>query len=147
MNKIKNYTSSVPPERSVTQIEKRLVAHGARNIMKEYGAEGGLAGIAFIVNAHGKDMPFKIPARIDRVEKRLRESVRRPRNGTISRIKDQAQRTAWKILADWVDIQMSLIDLDQVEMLEVFLPFVYDVGRKQTFFEKIKDGNLKLLKE
>jgi hypothetical protein len=142
---IKNYTSGVPPERSVNHIEKSLVGHGARNILKDYDASGTLSGIAFIVEINGKSMPFKIPARVGRVEARLKEGIKRPRNGTMAKLKYQASKTAWKLLADWVDIQMSLIDLDQVEMLEVFLPYAYDAGKKQTFFEKVKEGSIKLL--
>jgi hypothetical protein len=40
---------------------------------------------------------------------------------------------------------MTLIDLDQVEMMEVFLPYAYDAAKKQTLFEKVKEGSLKLL--
>jgi len=143
---IKNYTSGVPPERSISHIEKALVAHGAKNILKNYES-GRLTGFAFIVGVNGKDIPFKIPARVDRVEKRLKEAVRRPRTGTMNRITDQAEKTAWKILADWVDIQMALVDLDQVEIMEVFLPYAYDAAKKQTLFDKVKNGSLKLLKE
>jgi len=143
---IKNYTSRVPPERSISHIENALVAHGAKNILKNYDS-GRLTGFAFIVEGNGRDIPFKIPARVDRVEKRLREAVKKPRNGTMDRITDQAERTAWKILADWVDIQMALVDLDQVEIIEVFLPYAWDAFKKQTLFDKVKDGSLKLLKE
>jgi hypothetical protein len=143
---IKNYTSSVPPERSVNHIEKTLVAHGAKNIMKTYTPEAKLGGLFFVISIEGTDRPFKVPARVDRVEKRLKEQVKKPHRGTMERISEQAERTAWKLLADWVDIQMSLIDLDQAEFLEVFLPYV-QTGREQTFFEKIKKDSMRLLNQ
>jgi hypothetical protein len=143
---IRNYTSSVPPERSVNHIEKVLVAHGARNIMKTYTPDAKLGGLSFVISLNGGERPFKVPARIDRVEARLKAIVKKPRRGTMARISEQAERTAWKILADWVDIQMSLVDLDQAEFLEVFLPYV-QIGREQTFFEKIKEGSLRLLEQ
>ncbi len=141
---IKNYTSGVPPERSISHIEKVLVYHGAKNIFKNYES-GNLTGFAFVIRNNGKDIPFKIPARIDRVENRLKETIKKPRKGTMDRVKDQAERTAWKLLADWVDIQMALVDLDQVEIIEVFLPYAYDAAKNQTLFDKVKDGSLKLL--
>ena len=110
---IKNYTSDMPAVRSVNHIEQRLVESGAKNISKLY-LNKRLNGIAFVVSVNGVDMPFRLPARIDRVEKRLSSMVKRPRKGTMDRIVEQAERTAWKLLADWVDIQMSLIELDQV---------------------------------
>jgi hypothetical protein len=142
---IKNYTSTVPAERSVMHIEKRLVAHGAKNILKQYGPTGKLSGVCFIIEVNGQDTPFKIPARVEKAEERLRSQIKKPRAGTMKKIADQAERTAWKIVSDWVDIQMSLIDLDQVELIEVFLPYVYDPSKEQTFFERIKEGGYKLL--
>lgn len=142
---IKNYTSTVPAERSVVSIEKKLVRQKAKNIMKQYGPDGKLDSICFIIEVNGKDMPFKLPAKVNRVQEVLVGLVKRPRKGTLSKVAEQAERTAWKLVADWVDVQMSLIELGQAEFLEIFLPYVYDPSRMQTFFEKIRDGNYKLL--
>lgn len=141
---VKNYTSSVPAFRSVQHIEDRLVAHGARNILKLYENKR-LIGVAFIVDLNGKQMPFRLPARIDKVEQQLKSRIKRPRSGTSGRIVMQAERTAWKLLADWVDIQISLIELQQVQFLEVFLPYVYDHTKEQTFFERLEEGKFRLL--
>lgn len=139
---IKNYTSQVPVNRSVQHIEDRLVKHGAQNILKLY-EEKKLVGIAFIVSVNGEGVPFRLPARVDRVRKQMAGSVRRPRSGTMSRIEEQAARTAWKLLSDWVDIQMSLIELGQVELVEVFMPYIYDHSKGMTLFEKTKeDGSM-----
>ena len=144
---LKNYTSQVPANRSVQKIEDLLVRHGAKNILKLYENKE-LIGIAFIITVNGSDVPFRLPARIDRVEKRLREFIRRPRPGTLDRITDQACRTAWKLLSDWISIQISLIELDQVELIEVFMPYIiYDNQKNQTLFEKMKDSGYSLLLE
>jgi hypothetical protein len=131
---------------SGNHIEDRLVKQGAKNILKIYENEK-LTGIAFIIDMGGKEMPFRLPARVERVEKRLREQVSRPRKETISRISDQASRTAWKLLSDWVDIQMRLIELDQVEFIEVFMPYLYDFNKKITLFEKMKSTGFSLLED
>jgi hypothetical protein len=131
---------------SGNHIEDRLVKQGAKNILKIYENEK-LTGIAFIIDMGGKEMPFRLPARVERVEKRLREQVSRPRKETLSRISDQASRTAWKLLSDWVDIQMSLIELDQVEFIEVFMPYLYDFNKKITLFEKMKSSGFSLLED
>ena len=143
---IKNYTSQVPSKRSVQHIEDRLVNHGAKNILKLF-EKTKLIGIAFIINVNGKEIPFRLPARIDRVEKQLKGFIKRPRAGTLDKITEQAERTAWRLLADWVDVQMSLIELDQVELIEVFMPYIYDVKNEQTFFEKMKNNGFTLLED
>jgi hypothetical protein len=141
---IKNYTSQVPATRSVQRIEDLLVKHGSKNILKLYDQQK-LTGIAFIISIDGRDIPFRLPARVDRVEQRLRKSIKRPRSGTMNKISDQATRTAWRLLSDWVEVQISLIELDQAELIEVFLPYMYDPSKEQTFFEKIKKDGFKLL--
>lgn len=141
---IKNYTSTVPAVKSINWIEAKLVARGAKNILKLYD-DKRLDGIAFIIDVNGKQLAFRLPARIKRIEELFKASVRRPREGTFKNIQDQAERTAWKLLADWVEVQMSLIELQQVEFVEVFLPYVYDPAKQETFFERLKGSGFKML--
>lgn len=143
---IKNYTSQVPASRSLAHIEERLVSHGAKEVLKLYESQK-LTGVAFIVPVNGSDMPFRLPARIDRVEKTLRAAMHRPRPETLKRVAEQAERTAWRLLADWIDVQMSLVELDQVELVEVFMPYIYDYQKQQTFFERMKSTGFAMLED
>lgn len=141
---LKNYTSTVPVERSVAQIERRLVAHGAHDILKLY-EDKKLTGIAFITTIEGQKIPFRIPARVENVRKSMVSSLKRPRKGSVDRASDQAERTAWKLLADWVDIQVSLLELNQAKFMEVFLPYMYDHNKKRTLFERMESDGIKNL--
>lgn len=134
---IKNYTSCVPIEKSVAQIERRLVEHGAHDILKIY-EDRRLVGVAFIATIDGNKIPFRIPARVENVRKVMVSALKRPRAGSVKRATEQAERTAWKLLADWVDVQMSLLELDQAKFMEVFLPYVYNHEDKTTFFERVE---------
>lgn len=135
---LKNYTSEVPASRSIRWIEDKLIRHGAKQILKEYTADNRLKSVAFIIHVNGIELPFKLPARIAECEKVLRGEVRRPRSETYKRIAEQAERTAWKILADWVDAQMAMIELAQVDLLEVFLPYLFDRASRQTFYQSLQ---------
>jgi len=57
---------------------------------------------------------------------------------TKKKIPQQAERTAWKIVADWVDAQLAMVELAQVEILQVMLPYVYDPAKDQTLYEMAK---------
>jgi hypothetical protein len=144
---IKNYTSDVAAVKSVNHIERRLVDNKAKSIMKNYGPDGTLTGIAFIIPTSGQELPFKLPARVDRVEKALLKQVIRPRKETFARIKQQAERTAWKILADWVDIQLAMVELDQTEIAEVFMAYLYNHKKETTFFENWKSNGFTMLED
>lgn len=133
MKKIRNYTSGVPVDRSVSQIEAKLVAAGATNIVKMYENQQ-LAGLVFDLNADGKSFPIRLPARVEQVHEALD-----------SRDFAQSQRTAWKIMLDWIDLQLTLIQLNQAEPLEIFMPYIYDGRSKQTVYELMKANEFKML--
>ena len=57
--------------------------------------------------------------------------------------KDQAERTAWKIVQDWVEVQMSMIQMRQAEMLQVFMPYLWD--GKETFYSRVKGDGFRML--
>lgn len=140
-----NYTSSVSASRSISYIEAKLAGQGAKQIVKFYNDDNRISSIAFTINIDGVEMPFKLPARVEQCEKVLKAKVRRPRSDTFKRITEQAERTAWKIISDWVDVQMAMIELSQVEFMEVFLPYLYSYEKNQTFFETIKERGYKAL--
>jgi len=143
---LKNYTSSVSAARSIAYIEAKLAQNGATQILKEYGKDQRVVGISFLIPVNGKDMFFKLPAKVAQCEKVLRAGLSsRARPETHKKIAAQAERTAWKILCDWVETQMAMVELTQVEIMEIFLPYVYNSVTKTTFFEQIKSTNYKAL--
>jgi hypothetical protein len=141
---MKNYTSSVPVERTISRIEYALANAGARNIIKDY-ANGELTALSFTLCLPGsaKMVPIRLPANAEAVEKVLLSEVKRPRTETLERIRQQSLRTAWKLMQDWVEVQISLIELQGVEALQVFLPYIWD-GRR-TYYAALKDGGFKML--
>jgi hypothetical protein len=142
---IKNYTSGVPAERSINRIEKILVEMGATSVNKQYNKDKKIEAIAFLIIVEGNTIPFKLPAKASEVESVLIKSVKRMTEGTRMRIREQSERTAWKLVSEWVEIQMSMIQLKQADFIEVFLPYVYDYAQNKTFYQSIKDGGFKQL--
>jgi hypothetical protein len=111
-----------------------------------YDDNARVEGICFMIPIDGREMSFKLPANIAKCEEVLLASLsRRARPETKKKIPQQAERTAWKILSDWVEVQMAMIELAQVEILEVFLAYVFDSQEGRTFFEQIKEKKYKAL--
>lgn len=141
--RIKNYTSTIPVDRTISRIEALLVRAGASNIQKDY-REGALNSICFSVDGpNSKQLAVKLPANVDAVYKRMRADIKRPQPGTLNRLKEQSARTAWKLMQDWLEVQISLIQMEQVEFLQIFLPYVWD--GKKTFYAALKAGEFKQL--
>jgi hypothetical protein len=140
---IKNYTSGVPIERTITRIEMALILGGAVGIMKNY-KEGKLEAISFQVPSTEKRLVnIMLPANVEAVYKTLESSMKRPRAETMKRLEEQAQRTAWKLVQDWVEVQMAMIKIQKIELMQVFLSYVWD--GKQTFYSALKANNFKML--
>lgn len=142
---LKNYTSEVPASRSISRIEKMLVEIGAKNINKQY-EDSTLRCITFLVDRRGNTYAFRLPAKVDVVERVLKTAIKRPRENTFARIAQQAERTAWKIVSDWVEVQVAMIQLEQTELEQVFLPYHYYPEDNSTLWDRVSSGDLKLLK-
>ena len=78
--------------------------------MKEYEA-GQVSGVSFAMpNPSGGKVGIRLPANFAGVYEVLRKQVKRPNPQTQQRLHDQSKRTAWKLMQDWVEVQLSLID-------------------------------------
>ena len=144
--KLKNYTSTVNPEKSISEIERFLVEAGASHIAKTY-KNGETVGIIFQMPIpNSGNLLFKLPAKTEAVLELFLAEMKRPHRNTRKKLTDQAGRTAWRILRDWVYAQVSMILLNQAERVEVFLPYLYDGKTDETFYRKIAAGGFKMLR-
>ena len=142
---LKNYTSSVPSINSISKIESKLAEAGATHIAKSY-ENNRPVGMIFQIMIGDKPMTFKLPAKVDKVYDYMINGKRRTNLKSVrDTTKRQADMTAWKILAEWIEIQLSMIKLEQAEAIELFLPYAYDGRTDKTLFEKMKENNYKLL--
>src|SRR4030042_6685814 len=126
---IKNYTSAVPVERTILRIEMALIQGGAIGIMKNY-SDHRLEAISFQIPSLEKRLiSIRLPANVEAVFNVMRCAMRRPRKESLNRLRMQAERTAWKLVQDWIEVQMAMIKMEQAEFRQVFLPYIWDGGR------------------
>ena len=142
---IKNYTTSISVEKTIMEIEKILAKFGACNIYKMYNKEANPIGLAFEVIINDNPMGFKLPMREGKVLEVFKKAVH---NGEIPKRYwndiEQARRTGWRILKDWVDSQIALMEIELVKIHEVFLPYMYDRKTGKTLFELMEAKNFDL---
>ena len=102
----------------------------------------------FQLETNGIPMTFKLPAKADRVYDYMIKSKKMGYKKAVQEtVRTQADRTAWKILSDWVDIQISLVELYQAEPIEVFMQYLYDGKQDKTLFEIAKGNGFRMLTE
>jgi len=129
---LKNYRSGMGIERIFDVIRRSLVEHRAKQIIFEYADDGRVKALVFSLDIAGTLHGFQMPARVERVEKLLY-----PHGDMTPSQKEQAYRTAWANIRDWITAQMALIDTQMVKPEEVFLPYMVTRDGK-TYFETLE---------
>ena len=133
--KIKNATSTTT--RTFDIIQKTLADHGVRQITYDYDGKGKITAIAFCIEIGGDLYPFRLPARVEKVEHLMYSRYATPAQ------KEQAYRTAWANIRDWIAAQLALIDTGMVTAEEIFLPYMIG-NRGNTFYEEMSESHFLL---
>lgn len=131
---IKNYTTTIDVHKSLGEIQGALASHGARKIMIDYDGSGHPIGVTFGIETPDGPRGFCLPANVNGVRAVFSKQKIRAHDG-------QAERTAWRNVRDWVMAQMAIIEAGQVEMEEVFFPYLTD-GRGRTVYQLYQGGHL-----
>ena len=131
---IKNYTTTIDVFQSLGEIQGALASHGARRIMVDYAEDGQPMGVTFGILTPAGPRGFCLPANIEGVRKVFERQKIKAGEG-------QAERTAWRNVRDWIMAQMAIIEAGQVQMDEVFLPYLTD-KHGQTLYQLYQGGQL-----
>lgn len=145
---IKNITSMIKPEKTIMEIERILIDFGARGILKEYSGRR-VDSLSFYIERDGNKIPFKMPMKIESARRMVEQAVK-DRN-LPNKFKDEPFRTekaeivGWRVIKDWIHSQLSLIEIQFADPIELLLAYVYDSKTNKTFFEKIQKNPQMLL--
>lgn len=137
---IKNYTTTINANKTIREIQELLSKHGATAIMTEY-SNGNVTGLSFKIMTPRGEMGVRLPANTDRVLQVLRNQ--RKKNNKVKDTMEQATKTAWRIIKDWIDAQMAILETEMVEMEEIFLPYMIN-NDGQTLYQAFKNNQLML---
>lgn len=131
-----NYTTKVDVYATLGAIQGQLVKHGAKKIMQDYDNDGHITALSFMVDTPAGPRGIRLPANVDAVYAVLiRQKVKCDR--------EQAERVAWRIVKDWVEAQMAILESEMVQMDEIFLPYMLN-NTGQTVFEAYRNNQLAL---
>ena len=133
---IKNYTTEVDVYKSLGEIQEALASHGARKIMVDYDVAGQPTGVMFAIETPAGHRGFCLPANVEGVRAVFTQQKVKAKPG-------QAERTAWRNVRDWIMAQMAIIEAGQVQIEEVFLPYLTDRSG-QTLYQLYPSGRLSL---
>ncbi len=139
---IKNYTTTIDAEKSVSQIQDLLRKKGARRVLVDYDDKGRPEAVAFeleLAQPEGVSirLPFQIRARPEAMKRCLSADLDVPPR---LRTLEQARRVAWRLVYNWIDVQLAFVEAGQAEMAELMLGFALSThsdgqGVPKTFYE------------
>lgn len=139
---ILNYTTTVDAYETILQIERILMKHKAKSIMKNYDGES-VTGLSFLIDTGAQQIPVRFPVKVKEclnvLKKEKRENPRKQMKDT----REQAERVAWRILNDWLEAQMALLDIEMVRFEEIFLPYI-ETQNGQTVYERLEENQFLL---
>ena len=150
---IKNYTSDVAAHVTIGRIQTLLIEAKVNGITMEYGAQQEIVAVLFHIKLD-RDYTIRLTANVDGVQdtlwkdyagddklsadgQTLHHNWSRKKKKRAD-FRQQAERTAWKLQQDWVQVQLSLLLLQKLDFLQVFMAYLWD--GKQTFYNKLKEG-------
>ena len=138
------YTTKIPAERTIAQITRLLIKSGAASILTDYD-KGRIVGVSFRIETPTGVMPYVLPSNIDKVHQVLTNQQRRGEIAPRYATRDHAERVAWRILQEWIEAQLALLQTEMVTMDQLFMPYLI-FGDKKTLYEHlVLDGGFEQL--
>ncbi len=125
-----NYTTKIDADKTAAEIARCLSKHGASAVLTEYDPENNyVSAISFKIKIGEQSMSFRLPCDFKPVLKVMTKGKKpystydRRYQAQQSEWRLQAVRTAWRIVKDWVEAQMALVETQMASTAEVFLPY------------------------
>jgi hypothetical protein len=119
---------------TIGEIQGVLVKHGAKKIMQDYDDDGRIIALTFGIDTPAGQRGIRLPSNVDAVHAVL----------TKQRVKcdrEQAERVAWRIIKDWIEAQMAILESEMVQLDQIFLPYMVN-EQGQTVFEAYRNNQL-----
>lgn len=134
-----NYTTQIDTDKTINEIQKCLSSHGANAILNEY-EDGYIIALSFKIKIKGQEIGFRLPSDWRPVLKLLEQDRKVPRR---LHTKEQALRVSWRIIKDWAEAQMAIVETRMVKFEQVFLPYAITPDGR-TVFDRVVESKLLL---
>lgn len=140
-----NYSTAIPVSRTIGECQEILGTAGATAVATLYENREP-AGLSFRIATPRGLRDFTLPVNVDGVHRLLTEAYRqgklrnsggRPPASFTER--KHAAAVAWRVVKDWIEAQVALIDAEMVTLDQVMLPYL-QVGDGQTLYQAFVSG-------
>ena len=147
MNGIRNgvfsfrHTTKKSPSQTAGEIQALLIRLGASNIATTV-EDFEIVGITFTYDQDGTQVAFRLPIRWEPIQDRMRQDFEKKRRRRalgdaertrlLTKMDEQARRTAWRIALEWLRVQVAFVETGGRKVIEVFMADMLAPGRDET---------------
>jgi hypothetical protein len=132
-----NYTTQISVEKTVSEIQAMLAKAKASAVLSEFDGCGNVIAISFKVPTKMGLLAFRLPCDPQAIQQVLNNQVR---SGQIPKrfLNDSAQalRVGWRIIKQWLEAQLAIVETKMVTIDQVFLPYA-QTASGETLYEMI----------
>jgi hypothetical protein len=104
---ILNYTTKIDSYKTITEIQQVLAKKGARKMIVDNNENSLPIALTFTIDWHGAPLAFALPCNFEGVLRSMKKSSKVPRSLCTE---EQALRVGWRIIKDWVEAQMAIVE-------------------------------------
>jgi hypothetical protein len=122
-----NYSTTIDPVKSAAECTSILAMHGAKAISSTWH-DGEPIGLRFVITTSFGDMAYTLPINTVATHKVLLAAVRKGKIQPRFATEEQAKRVAWRVLKDWIEIQLSLVEAGLAEFEQTMLAYMHVDG-------------------
>lgn len=141
---ILNFYTKIDASRTISEIQKTLAGAGAKAVLIEFDDDGIETAVSFRMLYKEAMISFRLPSNLDSIYVLLQRDDSRHSRPAF-RTREHAARVAWRIIKDWVEAQCAIVEAEQAEMVQVFLPYAQVPETGQTLFQHLEQKQFKLL--
>jgi hypothetical protein len=140
-----NYSTAIPVSRTIGECQEILANAGAAAVATLYENREP-AGLSFRIATPRGLRDFTLPVNVGGVHRLL---VKAHADGKLNRVSGRDPKTfttrkhaaavAWRVVKDWIEAQVALIDAEMVTLDQVMLPYL-QVSDDQTLYQAFASG-------
>ena len=139
---ILNYTTKIDAWKTVNEVQQILSKHKVSHFSIKNEGSFPVA-LSFCVDYKGQPLNYLLPCNHEGVLNCLKRDKKVP---NANRNSEQALRTSWRIVKDWVEAQMAIVEAELASIQEVFMPYLVINSSGETLSNRILNGDgMKLL--
>jgi hypothetical protein len=136
-----NYTTRVSVDVTVGEISKILARNGVATVVTRYDEDGRPDGLGFSLRTPHGDRQFMLDVKTAGVQ-RLLAKVPKEKQRPYMKTLDHASAVGWRVVKDWVEAQLALVEAEIASLDQVMLPYAIARPDGATLYEVYREREL-----